>query len=148
MSITRFTRPSGRLKRVNRSGLPSLFLTRQGRRAADFELALKLFKQLLRLWRTLPRCQLQPVAGLLRFIVARLTIELAELQLSPHITGAGGLAQQFKTDAPITWVAAITAEHLPKPTLCLHYALQGRLLEQVASKAFDAGGMTESRAVQ
>ena len=109
--------------------IPSLFLTQQGRRAADFELALELFKQLLRLWRTLSRCQLQPMAGLLRFIVARLAIQLAEFQLGAHIAGAGGLTQQLKTHAPITRVAAITTKHLPQSTLRLHYTLQSRLLK-------------------
>ena len=128
--------------------MPSLFLTQQGRRAADFELALELFKQLLRLWRTLPRCQLQPMAGLLRFIVARLAIQLAELQLGAHITGAGSLAQQLKTHAPITRVAAITAEHLSQSALRLYHTLQSRLLKQMTSKAFDARGMTEARTIQ
>ena len=88
------------------------------------------------------------MASLLRFIVARLAIQLAELQLGPYIAGTGGLAQQLKTHAPIARVTAITAKHLPQSTLRLHHALQGRLLEQVAGNAFDAGSMTESRAVQ
>ncbi len=85
---------------------------------------------------------------LLRFIVARLAIQLAKFQLGAHIAGAGGLAQQLKTHAPITRVAAITTKHLPQSTLCLHHALQSRLLEQMTSKAFDARGMTEARTVQ
>ena len=88
------------------------------------------------------------MASQLRFIVTRLAIELAELQLGTHIAGTGGLAQQLKTHAPITRVTAITAEHLPQSALRLHHTLQSRLLEQAASKAFDARGMTESRAVQ
>lgn len=88
------------------------------------------------------------MAGLLQLMVARLAIQLAELQLGIHITGASGLAQQLKTHAPITRVAAITAKHLPQSTLRLHHTLQGRLLEQVAGKAFDAGGMPEARIVQ
>ncbi len=111
-------------------------------------LALELLEQLLRLWRTLSRCQFQPMAGLLRFIVARLAIQLAEFQLGAHIAGAGGLAQQLKTHAPITRVAAITAQHLPQPTLRLHHTLQSRLLKQMTSKAFDARGVTEARIVQ
>ena len=90
----------------------------------------------------------QPVAGLLRLMVARLAIQLAELQLGIHITGASGLAQQLKTHAPITRVAAITAQHLPQPTLRLHHTLQSRLLKQMTSKAFDARGVTEARIVQ
>jgi hypothetical protein len=88
------------------------------------------------------------MAGLLRFIVARLTIQLPEFQLGAHIAGAGGLAEQFETHAPITRVAAITTKHLPQSTLCLHHALQSRLLKQMTSKAFDARGMTEARTVQ
>jgi hypothetical protein len=37
---------------------------------------------------------------------------------------------------------------LPQSALRLHHTLQGRLLEQVACKAFNAGSMTESRTVQ
>ena len=103
---------------------------------------------MLRLWRTLSRCQFQPMARLLRFILARLAIQLAKFQLGAHIAGAGGLAQQLKTHAPITRVAAITAKHLSQSTLRLHYTLQSRLLEQMTSKAFDASGMTEARTVQ
>ena len=103
---------------------------------------------MLRLWRTLPRCQLQPMASLLRFTVTRLTIELTKLQLSAHIAGAGGLAQQLKTHAPITRIAAITAEHLPQSTLRLHHTLQSRLLEQATGKAFNARRSAETRTVQ
>ena len=88
------------------------------------------------------------MASLLRFIVAPLAIQLAEFKLGAHIASAGGLTQQLKTHAPITWIAAITAEHLPQSALRLHHTLQGWLLEQVACKAFNAGSMTESRTVQ
>lgn len=103
---------------------------------------------MLRLWRTLSRCQFQPMARLLRFIVARLAVKLAEFQLGAHIAGAGGLTQQLKTHAPITRVAAITAKHLSQSTLRLHYTLQSRLLKQATGEAFDARGMTEARTVQ
>jgi hypothetical protein len=88
------------------------------------------------------------MAGLLRFIIARLAIQLTKLQLGAHIACAGGLAQQLKTHAPITRVAAITAKHLSQSTLRLHHTLQSRLLKQMTSKAFDAGGVTEARTVQ
>ena len=88
------------------------------------------------------------MAGLLRFIVARLAIQLAEFQLGAHIAGAGGLAQQLKPHAPVTWITAITAKHLPQSALRLHHTLQSWLLKQMASKAFHARGMTEARTVQ
>lgn len=103
---------------------------------------------MLRLCRTLPRSQLQPMPCLLRFIVAPLAIQLAKFKLSAHIAGAGGLTQQLKTHAPITRVAAITTKHLPQSTLRLHYTLQSRLLKQMTSKTFDARGMTEAGTVQ
>ena len=102
----------------------------------------------MRLWRTLTGRQLKPVPGFLRFIIARLAIQLAEFQLSAHITGASRLAQQLKTHTAITRVAAIAAKQLPQSTLSLHHTLQGRLLEQAAGKAFNARGIAQTWAVQ
>ena len=88
------------------------------------------------------------MARLLRLVVSRLAIQLTKLQLGAHIACARRLAQQLKTHASITRVAAITAKHLPQSTLRLHHTLQSRLLKQATGEAFDAGGITEARTVQ
>ena len=49
----------------------------------------------------LRRGQLQPVPGLLRLMAARQTIEPAQLQLRPAISGTRRLAQQLQADAAV-----------------------------------------------
>lgn len=98
--------------------------------------------------RALRRSQFQPVSGFLRLIDRRQSAKPTIFELSIAITGSRGLAQQFVADAAIPGVAAVTAKHLPEPTLRHDHPVAGGLFQKTASEMFDAGLLIQARVIQ
>lgn len=92
--------------------------------------------------------QLQPVARLLQLALAWLTIEATQLQLSTLIAGTRRLAQQLLTDAPITGIAAITAQQLAKAALGHHHPPPRRLLEQTSGQTLERRTLAQNGLIQ
>ncbi|MNP64876.1 hypothetical protein D3C76_1604110 [compost metagenome] len=70
------------------------------------------------------------------------------LQLRKAVAGPRRLAQQFMTDAPVTGIAAVAAEHLPQPALGHYHALASRLFEQASGQVLDLRLFAQARVVQ
>lgn len=93
--------------------------------------------------RTLGSGQFQPMTSLLRLTLTRLAIGTTKLDLRPHVTGAGSLAQQFETDATVTGVTTVATQQLPQAALGGDDALAGGLLEQAPGEMLDAVAVPE-----
>lgn len=74
--------------------------------------------------------------------------EQTEFLLRTTVAGAGGLAQQILTDAPIPSVTALAAHQQTETALCSHHAFTRRLFEQAASEMFCIVTVAQARAVE
>lgn len=108
----------------------------------------QLTEQMPGVLRALGRSQLQPVAGLLRFVDRRLSAKAAVFELSAAISGASRLPQQFMTNATVAGIATIPTEHLSQSALRNHHSAARRLFEQTTGEVFDARLLIQARIIQ
>lgn len=108
-------------------------------------LGMQALEQSLRILRTLPGRQFQPMPRLLGILRKAQT---GVFELGKSIPSPRCLTQQLVADASVACIAAIAAQQLSQATLGNHHAPTRRLFEQASGQVLDAGLDAQAGAVE